>query len=90
MLGLCSFIKVLRTDKRLLYVILLNTCPSIIIDCSVSSLNSHKSISTLSVLQFSAKFLAEEPEHLILFAAYFVKIYPPAFANIYDFLPKSL
>ena len=46
-LDLCSLIKALRTDKRLLYVILLNTCPSIIIDCSVSSLNSHKSISTL-------------------------------------------
>ena len=49
-LDLCSFIKALRTDKRPLYVILLNTYPSIIIDCSVSSLNSHKSISTLSVL----------------------------------------
>ena len=49
-LDLCSFIKALRTDKRLLYVMLLNTCPSIIIDCSVSSLNSHKSFSTLSVL----------------------------------------
>ena len=43
-LDLCSFIKTLRTDKRLLYVMLLNTCPSIIIDCSVRSLNSRKSI----------------------------------------------
>ena len=91
-LDLCSFIKVLRTDKRLLYVILLSTCPRIIIDCSVSSLNSTKSISTLSVLslQFSAKFLTEDPEHLILFAGFFVKVYPPAFINIYDFLPKPL
>ena len=49
-LDLCFFIKALRTDKRLLYVILLNTCPSIIIDCAVSSLNSPTYISTLSVL----------------------------------------
>ena len=47
-----SFIKASRTDKRLLYVILLNTYPSIVIDCPVSSLNSHKSISTLSVLHW--------------------------------------
>ena len=51
-LDLCSFIKALRTDERLLYVTLLNTYPSIITDCSVSSLNSHKSILTLSVLHW--------------------------------------
>ena len=34
-LYLCSFIKALRTDKPLLYFILLNTRPNIIIDCSV-------------------------------------------------------
>ena len=28
-------------------------------------------------------------QHLILFAAFFVKVYPHAFANIYDFPPKS-
>ena len=51
-LNLCSFIKALRTDKLLLYVISLNTCPSIIIDHLVSSLNSYKSILTLSVLHW--------------------------------------
>ena len=51
-LDLCSFIKALRTDRRLLYVTLSNTCPNIIIDCSVSSLNWHKSISILSVLHW--------------------------------------
>ena len=49
---LCSFIKALITNKHLLYVILLNTCPSIVWDCSVSSLNSRKSFSTLSVLHW--------------------------------------
>ena len=51
-LDLCFFSKALRADKRLLYVILLNTCPSFVIDCPVSSLNPHKSISTLSVLHW--------------------------------------
>ena len=32
----------------------------------------------------------EDPEHLILFAAFFVKVYLPAFANIYDILSKPL
>ena len=47
---------------------------------------------TLSrVLNFlEDQVFTEDPEHLILFAAFFVKVYPPAFANIYDILSKPL
>ena len=46
-ISLFYFIEALRTDKRLLYVTIINTCPSIIIDCSVSHSNSSKFILAL-------------------------------------------